>query len=266
MEQKDYYQILGVDREATQDEIRMAYRKLAFQFHPDRNKDQPERAMRMKEINESYAVISDKTKRAEYDVLQQSYGRTAYDHFREKYSEQDIYRGSDIHRIFEEFSKTFGLRGFDEIFREAYGPGFQSSQDQKSHASDESERGPHSSGAMAKPFEGTLGKLLKYSLKKTFGLKWPERGKNRFDTILVDPKAALLGGKIKYKDRREKRVLVVKIPARVSHGQQIRLKGMGAHGKNGGVRGDLYIKVHLQKPLFQKIKGALHRALYRKEP
>jgi DnaJ-class molecular chaperone len=265
VEQKDFYQILGVDRKATQDEIRMAYRKLAFQFHPDRNKDQPEAAMRMKEINESYAVISDKTKRAQYDAIQQSYGRTAYDHFREKYSEQDIYRGSDIHRIFEEFSKTFGLRGFDEIFREAYGPGFQPSQEQKNHAPGASDSGYHTSEAMAKPFGGTLGKFLKYSLKKTFGLKWPEKGKNRYDTILVDPKVAFLGGKIKYRDRREKSYLVVKIPARVSHGQQIRLRRMGAHGKNGGERGDLYIKVHLQKPLFQKIKGGLQRVLHRKE-
>ena len=261
MEQKDYYQILGVDRKATQDEIRMAYRKLAFKFHPDRNKDQPETAMLMKEINESYAVISDKTKRAQYDAIQQSYGRTAYDHFREKYSEQDIYRGSDVHHIFEEFSKAFGLRGFDEIFREAYGPGFQSFSNGKNSTPGVSDRGSESSGEIAKPFGGTLEKLLKYTLKKTFGLKWPERGKDRSDTIHVDPKAALLGGKIKYMDRRENKEWVIKIPARVSHGQQIRLRGMGAQGKNGGERGDLYIKVCLQRLPFQKIKWALRRLL-----
>jgi DnaJ-class molecular chaperone len=218
----------------------------------------------MKEINESYAVISDRTKRARYDAIQQSHGHTAYDHFREKYSEQDIYRGSDIHHIFEEFSKAFGLRGFDEIFREAYGPGFQSFHNGKKTAPGVSARGSRSSGDTAKPLGGALDKLLKYGLKKTFGLKWPERGKDRFDTIVVDPKAALLGGKIKYKDRREKKEWVITIPARVSHGQRIRLRGKGAQGKNGGERGDLYIKVHIQRPSFQKIKWALRRFLYRK--
>jgi DnaJ-class molecular chaperone len=218
----------------------------------------------MKEINESYAVISDKTKRAQFDAIQQSHGHNAYDHFREKYSEQDIYRGSDIHHIFEEFSKTFGLRGFDEIVREAYGTGFQSFRDRKNPSPGMSHRESQPSGEIAKPMEGALEKIFKYTLKKTFGPQWPVRGKDRFDTIQIDPKAALLGGKVKYKDRREKKEWVVKIPARVSHGQQIRLRGMGAHGKNGGDRGDLYIKVRFQRPRFQKIKWTLRRFLHNK--
>lgn len=264
MEQKDYYQILGVNRKATQEEIRMAYRKLAFQFHPDRNKDQPETTMRMKEINESYAVISDRAKRAQYDAIQQSHGHTAYDHFRTKYSEQDIYRGSDIHHIFEEFSKTFGLRGFDEIFREAYGKGFQSFQQGKTEFYRANAKESQPSGRIAKSLGRTFEKILNHTLIKIFGLKRPVKGKDRSDTIRIDPKAALLGGKFKYKDRREKRVLVIRFPARVSHGQQIRLKGLGALGKNGGARGDLYIKVHHQRPLFQRIKGGLQRSLFKK--
>jgi len=113
MEQKDYYQILGVDRKASQQQIKSAYRRLAFEYHPDRNKDTPAAAARMKEINESYAVLSDPQKRTQYEALWQTYGSSACGQFRQAYSEQDIFRGSDIHQIFEQISKAFGLRGFD---------------------------------------------------------------------------------------------------------------------------------------------------------
>ena len=122
MEQKDYYEILEVDKNATQREVKEAYRKLAFQYHPDRNKDNPAAATRMKEINEAYGALSDAEKRRQYDELRQTFGSSAYGQFRQTYSEQDIFRGSDIHQIFEELSKAFGFRSFDEIFRETYGP------------------------------------------------------------------------------------------------------------------------------------------------
>jgi len=67
MEQKDYYQILGVESNTTQQKIKAAYRKLALEYHPDRNKDNPAATARMKEINESYAVLSDPEKRRQYE-------------------------------------------------------------------------------------------------------------------------------------------------------------------------------------------------------
>lgn len=99
---RDYYEILGVPRTATADEIKSTYRKLAMQFHPDRNKDSGAEE-RFKEISEAYAVLSDKDKRALYD----QYGHSGFD---QRFSEQDIFRGSDIFDIL----RNMGMAGFDQ--------------------------------------------------------------------------------------------------------------------------------------------------------
>ena len=85
MAQKDYYEILGVNKKSSQQEIKESYRKLAFQYHPDRNKEDPDGSARMKEINESYAVLSDRKKRGEYDDLRERFGASAYGQFRQSY-------------------------------------------------------------------------------------------------------------------------------------------------------------------------------------
>jgi curved DNA-binding protein len=69
MNQKDYYQILEVEKEASSQKIKEAYRRLAFQYHPDRNKGNPPAVEKMKEINEAYAVLSDPKKRRDYDAF-----------------------------------------------------------------------------------------------------------------------------------------------------------------------------------------------------
>ena len=73
MDYKDYYQILGVSRGANADEIRKAYRKLAMQYHPDRNPDDKQAEERFKEINEAYQVLNDPQKRAHYDRVGSAY-------------------------------------------------------------------------------------------------------------------------------------------------------------------------------------------------
>jgi len=73
MDYKDYYKILGVDRKATADEIRKAYRKLAMKYHPDRNPGDKQAEERFKDFNEAYQVLSDEQKRARYDQLGSSY-------------------------------------------------------------------------------------------------------------------------------------------------------------------------------------------------
>src|SRR5208283_3830539 len=101
MNPKDYYKDLGVLENSSTEEIKKAYRNLAFRFHPDRN---PGKEEMMKVINEAYAVLSDTAKRREYDALRQTYGWFARDQFRQTHSERDIFRESDIGQIFEEFS------------------------------------------------------------------------------------------------------------------------------------------------------------------
>ena len=122
---KDYYEELGVDTNASQQEIKEAYRKMAFQYHPDRNKDDPAASDKMKALNEAYAILSDTAKRSEYDLLRMRYGSSAYEQYRQAHSQEDIFKGSDIEQIFQEFSRSFGFRNADEVFRGFYGPGFQ---------------------------------------------------------------------------------------------------------------------------------------------
>ena len=124
MSQEDYYQILGVDQNATQTKIKEAYRQAAFKYHPDRNRDNVAAAEKMKKINEAYAVLSNPAKKTDYDDLKTQFGSSAYTHFRNNYSEQDIFSGSDINHIFEEMARSFGFRGSNEIFKEFYGRGY----------------------------------------------------------------------------------------------------------------------------------------------
>jgi molecular chaperone DnaJ len=110
-EKRDYYEVLGVSKNASKDEIKAAYRKLALQYHPDRNKE-PGAEERFKEISEAYAVLSDDEKRAQYD----RFGHAGID---SRYSQEDIFRGVNFDEIF----RGFGFGGFDEIFERFFGFG-----------------------------------------------------------------------------------------------------------------------------------------------
>jgi DnaJ-class molecular chaperone len=268
---KDYYQILGVERNASQEEIKKAYRRLALRYHPDRNRDNPEAIKKMKEINEAYSVLSDPGKRREYDSLWQQYGSFAYQRFRESYSEEDIFRGSDINQIFEEFAKIFGFRGSDEILRDFYGSRYKTFEFRKPgfFATGFVFFGPFPFGRRYAqryqktpdlseiPFPGVFGKLAKYILKKKWGIEWAERGEDWEDVIYLTPEEAQKGAKIRYFHRRRNKDLIIKIPQGVKDGQKIRLKGMGSPGIGEGEPGDLYLKVKIRVPLHQKIRNFL---------
>jgi curved DNA-binding protein len=106
--QKDYYQILGLDRNALEDEIKRAYRKLALQYHPDHHPDDSESEEQFKEIGEAYAVLSDPEQRTEYDT-------SGYFRFKRRYSSEDIFRHFDFEQLFKEFGigfETGSFRGF----------------------------------------------------------------------------------------------------------------------------------------------------------
>jgi curved DNA-binding protein CbpA len=264
MNQRDYYQILEVEKEASPQKIKEAYRRLAFQYHPDRNKENPLAVEKMKEINEAYAVLSDSKKRGDYDTFHEQYGPDGYDQFKQRYSEQDIFRGSDIHHIFEEIAKAFGLRSFEEVFRESYGQEVHTFEFRRPGVSAKGFIfGGHGFGKIrsqgipvsSEIFPGFLGKIIQYLLKKTFGIREPHRGRDLEDMIYLNPRQALEGAKGKYLHRKRKKELIVTIPPGMKDGQKIRLKGMGALGKDGGESGDLYLKVKIKKPLLERVKG-----------
>lgn len=270
MGERDYYEILGVDKNSAPKQIKEAYRKLAFQYHPDKNRGNPSALEKMKEINEAYAVLSDPKKRSQYDSLRQAYGPFAYDRFRQNYSEQDIFRGSDINQIFEEMARAFGLRDFDEIFKESYGNSYRTFEFRRPgifgrgfiYFGSGSRKGERRDSQIEIPkfseiFPGHLGKLTKYLLKNILGIKEASRGTDLYDIITFDPQEVQKGGKFKYHHKIRMKEIVITIPQALREGQKIRLRGMGAEGKEGGEPGDLYLKVKFRKPLLQKVRELL---------
>lgn len=278
MNQNDYYQVLGLDKDATQDQIKQAYRRLAFQYHPDRNMNNPAAVQKMKEINEAYATLSDYRKRQEYDLLRERYGPSANEQFRRTYSQEDIFRGSDINQIFEEFAKSFGFRGSEDVFREFYGEGYRSFEFRKPgffargfvfstghprtsrHARDH-QNPPTITGQNSKPpLSGNTGRFLR-GIFKMAGVELPERGRDWKDTLKLDPAQTQLGGEVEYHYRKwgKPKNLMVKIPAGIRDGQQIKLKGMGSSGKAGGESGDLYLRIKIRMGFFQRVRNVFNK-------
>jgi len=110
---RDYYEVLGVQKNASQDEIKAQYRKLALKFHPDRNKSH-DAGEHFKEISEAYVILSDAEKRKIYDT----HGHAGVDG---RYSSEDIFRGSRVN--FEDIFGGFGGGGFESIFESLFGKG-----------------------------------------------------------------------------------------------------------------------------------------------
>lgn len=259
---KDYYDILGLEKNTSQKQVRDAYRRLALLHHPDRNKDNPGAADRMKEINEAYAVLSDPQKRSEYDALRQTYGSSAYGRFRQTHSDQDIFKGSDIQQIFEELSRAFGFRGFDDVFRESYGEGYRTFEFRRPGICGRIFVGGIGNGQVAGRggiSGGYLERLIRYGLKKKWGIELPERGRDLYDSIVLSPNLARFGGKIQYSCSKTGKELFVSIPPNMRSGQKIRLKGMGEHCRAGGDAGDLYVTVFIRSILIQKAKDLIVR-------
>ena len=213
MEQQDYYEVLGVSENASSQELKDAYRNLAFKYHPDQNKVGADTAEKMKSVNEAYAVLSNKEKRQKYDTLKRQFGSSAYRQFRSNYSEQDIFRGSDIHRVFEEMARSFGIRGFDEIFKDSYGRNYQTFQFNRPGVFFKGFvfSGWFSPWGNRVPLGGNMGNLLKLFLNRFVGMELPEKGKDINEIIALQPQHAQNGGPYAYFHRKKSKKLVVKI-------------------------------------------------------
>lgn len=272
MNQKDYYNILCIGGNASQEQIKAAYRKLAFQYHPDRNRGDPAATEKMKEVNEAYAVLSNPAKRADYDLLRERYGSYASDRYRQAHSPQDIFRGSDIDQVFQEFARQFGFRDFGDIFQESYGQDYRSFEFRGSGMSGRGfvfyRRFGRTAGTQEElqqqpvpelPFPGPVNSVMKFLIKRLTGFEFPEKGKDWKDTIALSIQMAQGGGEVKYRYNKwgKAKNLMVTIPAGIKDSQQIRLKEMGGPGKGGASSGDLYLKVRIEVPLLERVKAWL---------
>jgi curved DNA-binding protein len=217
----NYYTILGVSKSATAEEIKKAYRKLALNYHPDRNQGNKEAEARFKEISEAYAVLSDTEKRKQYDMF-------GAEGFQRRYSQEDIFRDVDFGSIFKEFG--FGGGRGQGIFSQIFGGPGQSSF---RHA------GP-SQGAPFREFrgraQGMKGQDLIYELALT-----------------LEEAAHTTSKVISFQINGQKQSVAVKSPAGISTGKKLRIPGKGQPGQLGGPTGDLYIKIKVHEhPLFKR--------------
>ena len=287
MEYKDYYKILGVGRQASQDEIKKAYRKLALQYHPDRNPNNKGAEDKFKEANEAYQVLSDKDKRAHYDRLgkdysrwQQTGGRGGFD-----WGQWSTGRPGGVHVEYSgDIDELFGEGGFSDFFQQIFGGlgGFES----------RGRRGPAVQPAYEQPVTVSLeeafhggtrlmqldGRRLEVKIPagarsgtkvRMAGVGPAGRGGQPSDIYLVvdvadDPRfarqgddlttevevdlyTAVLGGETRVPTLDGQ--VVLKIPAGTQPGQSIRLKGRGMPQlKNSKVRGDLFAKIKVRLP------------------
>jgi len=257
METIDYYEVLGIGQDADQHQIKEAYRKLALKYHPDRNRDNPAAAEKMKALNEAYAVLSDPGKRKQYDSLRSRYGEDAYSRFRQSFSEQDIFSESDIYSIFEEMARSFGLRGFDEIFKDFYGQSFRvyTFGGQAGSAGDRGKGKSFGREAQSSVTGRLVGGLARKAFFRMTGIELPQDGRDIHQVVYLDREWARQGGPFPYYHKQRDKKLVVKIPPGIKEGKIIRLTGMGHPGSGGGRDGDLLLKVRFKRSAWERLKG-----------
>jgi molecular chaperone DnaJ len=263
-EKRDYYEVLGVSKDASKSEIKDAYRKLAMQYHPDRNKA-ADAEEKFKEISEAYAVLSDDQKRQQYDTL----GHAGFD---QRYTPEDIFRGADFDSIFRDIGFGFG-----DLFRTFFGGGFggggfrersNRGQDlvyeleikleaaakgiekeivvprtEKCDVCGGSGASPGTSAKTCPKCNGT-GKIR--NMRKNSFLMYVQvtpcaecRGRG---TLIESPCKKCHGSGLTKKRRK----INVKIPEGIDEGYQLRLRGEGEMAPNGGEPGDLYVLVHIK--------------------
>lgn len=263
MEQRDFYELLGVNRNASEQEIKKAYRKLAMKYHPDRNPDDTEAEERFKEIQKAYAVLSDSQKRAAYD----QYGHAGVD---------------------PSMGGGHGFGGFGDVFEDIFENIFSAGRSQgrsRGHRGSDLQFNLQltlEEAALGKQVEITVPRHVSCTTCEGSGAKKGSKPKDcetcngigqvRIQQgffsiqqtcpschgegkIIVDPCTSCHGqGRV-----RESKKLTVKIPAGVDNGDRVRLGGEGEAGTHGGGTGDLYVQIAVkQHAIFERQDNDLH--------
>jgi len=265
MAKRDFYDVLGVNRDASDEDIKKAYRKLAMKHHPDRNPDNPKAEEAFKEAKEAYEILSDEKKRAAYDT----YGHAGVDQAAAAGA-----GGAGFSNFSEAFGDIFGdifggnRQGRSNVYRGAdLRYNLEITLEQAAHGFETKIRVPtmakcetcHGSGAKAGTQPSTCptcsGQGQVRVTQGFFSIQQPCPRCHGNGKIIANPCAACQGaGRIKHQ-----KTLSVKIPAGVDSGDRVRLSGEGEAGVNGGPPGDLYVQVQIKEhAVFQRDHDDLH--------
>ena len=274
-DKRDYYEVLGVSKSASDDEIKKAHRKLAKKYHPDLNKDNPEAAEKFKELNEAYEVLSDKTKRQKYD----QFGFAGVD------PNYGAGQGGGFGGGFGSFG-GFDMGDIGDMFGSFFGGGFGSSSRSRRNAP---QRGQTIQQRVMLSFEeAAFGCEKEITIQRTENCDecngtGAQKGTSAetcsnckgsgyvtqaqrtplgiFQTQSPCPHCQGTGKIIKNKcskcggtgKTQKSRTLKVKIPAGIDDGQAIQLRGQGGAGVNGGPAGDVIVTVSIRPhPIFTR--------------
>ncbi len=242
VEFKDYYKVLGVERTASGDEIRKAFRKLARTYHPDVAKDKKRAEEKFKEINEAYEVLGDADKRKKYDELGAGWkdGGAQYGPGGQQYRSHTWTTGEG--EAFE-----FGGTGFSDFFEQFFGGGRAGGRG--GFADPETERGQDVEAVLMVTLEEAMqGAIRPITLRRN--TRCPECQGSGVKGRQVCPKCGGSGQVAATENYK------VKIPAGVRDGQRLRLTGQGEPGAGGGPRGDLYLRVRMASHPDYHVEGA----------
>jgi DnaJ-class molecular chaperone len=238
---KDYYKTLELDKSASKEDIKRAFRKLARKYHPDVNPDELKTGEKFKEINEAYSILTDDKKREMYDKFGVVDGDpTSHQQWGGAPGGGRVQRGPDGTTYYYSTSGNQGGFDFSDIFGSRGGQSNRGGQGGSDYFNDLgdifdvfSNQGG-STRARSSPFRNVPreGDDLRYDMEIGF-----------MEAFTGDQR------KVQYKDPTtgETTTLTVKIPRGVHDNQKLRLKGKGMPGENGGSPGDLYIAVHVKK-------------------
>ena len=273
---KDYYEVLGVKKGASIEELKKAYRKLAVKYHPDKNPGDKQSEERFKEINEAYAVLSDPKKKEQFDQF-------GSNNFHQRFSQEDIFKGFDVGDLFKEqgfgtddiFSRIFG----DAMRRQRGGAGRMAAKGEDFSMEvqvtfrDAYDGGEKRVAFMRDGVREELSVKIPAGIESGAKLRVPGRGGagrgggpagDLFLTVIVGPdplfqregadivhnhevkfSQAALGGSIEVPTMEgTKRI---KIPAGIQPGTKVRLKGLGFPRTTPG-RGDMYVRIAVHVP------------------
>ncbi len=272
MANKDYYEILGIKRDAVQEDVKKAYRQMALKYHPDRNSGDKSAEEKFKEVAEAYGVLIDPAKRAEYDL----HGASATHSGFSRYSREDIFR--DVFSnpyafdIFSELEREFrrsGLRSGDNFFENIFFQGGQgqgvffgriyvSGQGGTRSYSFGSPRGSNEAQSFGnRPeemvpsaprviFSALIKKVLIFF--KNLFVPASVRNLDLVYGLAVSDDDAAAGREITvtYIRGNRQETLLIKIPPGVREGTNLRLRGMGLDDPAGGRPGDLFLQVSIR--------------------